>query len=458
MHDAPHPRFPFHGSFPRAFAALLDPPACDSLFERRGPRGGPDPKLSPWQWLMTRTYHQLAPAGSFSTHVKEITGIRISGSALSQRGKAIGWELLHEALHLALRPLADPALHPGAFHRGLRLLAIDGTTFNLRNTPAIAERAVKVPCGKGNGQPAFARMLAVVLVELGMYQPLAAAPGWQGEGEATLARRILQERELPEKSLLLGDRLYGTPSLLWHFKPALEKGGGAFLMRVKSNLKATVKEHLSDGSRRIVVKVTDPATRRVACTLELREILATVTVAGGGKPLQLRLWTSLMDETLHPAAELVELYAARWQHELFFRELKVKLHGRGDLLDAQTPETAAQEVLALLMAAAVLALQRAAVAEAAGVEVPRISFAVVRDYTAAMCKLLELGNDLMELPKRAIWVARALKQLAEVALIPWRKPRSCQRALRQPVKDWPKMKQPSSLPLLKSITINPASP
>jgi len=458
MQVASDPHFPFRGSFPDTFAALLDPPACDSLFERCGPRGGPDPKLSPWQWLMARTWHQLAPAGSFSTHVNEITGIRISGSALSQRGQAIGWELLHEALGLALRPMADPALQPGAFHRGLRLLAIDGTTFNLRNTPAIGARAVKVPCGRGGGQPAFARLLAVVLVELGMYQPLAASLGWRNEGEITLARQIIGQRELPEKSLFLGDRLYGSPWLLWHLLPALEKGGGAFLMRAKSNLKAEVKEQLADGSRRIALRVIDPQARRVAGILELREILADVTLAGGGKPLRLRLWTSLMDATLHPATELVELYAARWQQELFFRELKVKLHARGNLLDAQTPETAAQEVMAMLLAAAVLAMQRAAVAEAAGVEVPRISFAVVRDYTAAMCKLLELGDDLMELPKRAIWVERALRQLAEVALIPVRKPRSCQRALRQPVKDWPKMKRPTSLPLVKTIRIDTASP
>ena len=457
MHHASPPRFVFEGSFSNAFAALLDQHDCDSLFERCGPRGGPDPKLSPWQWLMARTWHQLSPAGSFPTHVKEITGIRISGSALSQRGQAIGWELLHEALGLALRPMADPALHPGAFHRGLRLLAIDGTSFNLRNTPAIGERAVKVPCSRGDSQPAFARLLAVVLVELGMYQPLAAALGWHNEGELTLARQIIEDRELPEKSLLLGDRLYGSPWLLWHLLPALEKGGGAFLMRARSNLKAVVKEPLADGSRRIAVKVADPQARRVAGTMELREILADVTLAGSGKSLRLRLWTSLVDETLHPAAELVELYAARWQQELFFRELKVKLHGRGNLLDAQTPETAAQEVMAMLLAAAVLAMQRAAVAEAAGVEVPRISFAVVRDYTAAMCKLLELGDDLMELPKRAIWVERALKQLVEVALIPVRKPRSCQRALRQPVKDWPKMKRPTSLPLVKTIRID-ASP
>lgn len=48
MPEAPHPRFAFHGNFPAAFAALLEEPACDSLFERCGP----DPKLSPWQWLL----------------------------------------------------------------------------------------------------------------------------------------------------------------------------------------------------------------------------------------------------------------------------------------------------------------------------------------------------------------------------------------------------------------------
>ena len=114
--------------------------------------------------------------------------------------------------------------------------------------------------------------------------------------------------------------------------------------------------------------------------------------------------------------------------------------------------------MAMLLAAAVLAMQRAAVAEAAGVEMPRISFAGVRDYTVAMSKLLELGDDLMELSKRAIWVERALKQLAEVALIPQRRPRSCKRALRQPVKDWPKMKLPTSLPLVKTIRIDTTSP
>ena len=82
-----------------------------------------------------------------------------------------------------LRPLAEPARHPGAFHRGYRLLAFDGTRFNLRNTPAINAEAIKQRGNKGDGVPAFAHLLGVVLVELGLHQPLAAAFGWQGEGD-----------------------------------------------------------------------------------------------------------------------------------------------------------------------------------------------------------------------------------------------------------------------------------
>jgi IS4 transposase len=36
----------------------------------------------------------------------------------------------------------------------------------------------------------------------------------------------------------------------------------------------------------------------------------------------LRFWTSLLDEAQFPARELAELYAARWEQELYFRELK----------------------------------------------------------------------------------------------------------------------------------------
>lgn len=444
----------FFGDFAKAFASLISESSAQRHFASHGPRGGGSPKLTAWQWLMARVYHAMATAGSFATHVKQITDIDISDSALSQRAKSIGWKLLAEVLGEALRPMADVARHPDAFYHGLRLLALDGTRFNLRNTGEINSKAVKSRCSRGNGEPAFAHLLAVVLVELGLHQPLAVAFGWQSEGEVTLARELFTPQAIPATSLLLGDRMFGSPWLLWELLPVLQAGGSECLMRVKANIKVVREKRLADGSWLVSIPVVDPQTRRKVGTIQMREIHADIRARKGGEALKIRLWTSLLDAHAHPAMELVELYATRWEQELFFRELKSQLHGRNSLLDAQTTDAAAQEVLAMLMAASLIASQRAAVAEAAGVEVRRVSFAQVHELTAALCQAFQLSHDLIGPPQRAEWARRALAQLAATAIIPKRKPRSCQRALRQPVKDWPKMKNPTSSPLNKIITIS----
>jgi len=450
--------FAFSGDFAKAFAALFSQECCSWLWTAHGPRGGGSPKLTPWQWIMARVYHELARCGTFAANVRTLTRITISDSALSQRALSIGWKLVGEILPAVLHPLADPSRHPDAFHRGYRLLAIDGTRFNLRNTAAINAGARKTPCSRGSGTPAFAHLLGVVLVELGLHHPLAAAFGWQGEGELTLARRLLAQKPLPERSLLLGDRLFGTPSLLWDLASLLEASGSALLVRVRSGLKSKLVRVLADGSRLVDVAVEDPSNGRKLGTLRLREIHAQIHYEGSSKPLEVRFWTTLLDAVEHPAAVLVELYASRWEEELFFRELKVNLHGRDSLLDAQTPETAAQEVMAMLLAAALVARQREAVAGHAGEGVLRISFAKVLHKTAALCELLAVGSDLIPPEAVAGLVARILDDLAVSALIRPRKPRSCPRTLRQPIKDWKKTKSASSKPLVKRIEVVSTNP
>lgn len=454
MPNASKPHHPFFSDFSNAFSSLLSEEHCQLIFDCHGPRGGGSSKLSSWQWIMARVYHELARSGTFSANVKTITRVCISDSALSQRACSIGWELIEEILPAVLRPLADISLHAGAFYHGHRLVALDGTRFNLRNTQAINAQALKTPCSKGGGIPAFAHMLGVVLVELGLHQPLAAAFGWQGEGELTLTRKILARQSLPERCLLLADRLFGTPSLIWELMPMLKECEGALLMRVKSNIKATRIKQLSDGSFRVNIAVIDPVTRRKLGILQLREINAQIHYRGESTPESIRLWTTLLDEKEHPASELVELYAMRWEEELFFRELKSHLHERDNLLDAQTPETAAQECLAMLLAAALIARQRQVVAQRADVDILRISFSKVLHKTTALCELMAVGSDLITPKAKVIWIERILDDLQTSALIQKRKPRSCPRTVRQPTKDWPKTKILRSELLIKTIVIS----
>jgi hypothetical protein len=446
----------FFGDFRSAFHSLVCPLRVAEVFALMGPRGAGVPKLSPYQWLSGLVYHALAGAGTFATHVLSVTGVKISDAALCLRGASFGWELLATLLPRVLRPMADPGLHPDAFHRGLRLLALDGTRFNLRNTPAINARAKKLKCGRGEALGAFAQMLCSVLIELGTHGPLAVSLGWQAEGELTLARDIFDS--ITVRSLLLADRLYGSPWLLWELAPRLCTLESHYLVRVKSNLKVRRLRRLADGSWIVALKIHDPQTGRAVGSQMVREIHAQLHVQGEAQPQVIRLWTSLFDPLAHPALELVQLYAERWEQELFFRELKHNIHGANQLLHAQTIESAAHEVMALMLGAALLAGQRTGVAQEAQVPLLRISLAQVLEQTLALFEVLEAGRDVLDAAQSLAITRHILERLAITAVIKPRKPRRCQRAERQPTKAWPKMKVPTSRPLVVKIAVLESNP
>ena len=446
----------FFDDFRNAFTRLVAPAAVARVFALLGPRGAGRPKLNHFDWLMSLVYHAVAGAGTFAHHVLMLTGVTLSDAALSLRKASFGWELLASLLPEVLRPLADPALHPASFHKGLRLAAIDGVRFNLRNTAAINANTCKARSGKGGTPCAYAHLLCSVLVELGTHCPLAVSLSWRNDGELTLARDIIPA--IPRSTLLLADRLYGSPWLLWELGPALQQKGSHFLVRVKDNLKVRRLRRLADGSWLVSVTVTDPSTGKKTGSLILREIHATIHVGCETKPRTVRLWTSLLDPVEHPASVLVGLYTARWEEELFFRELKTHVHGADSLLHAQTVESAAMEVMALLLAAAVLAGQRLAVAGEAGVPALKISLAKVMERTRALNEIIEAGRGLLSRFQQVELVRRVLLLLARTALIKPRKKRSCQRALRQPVKSWPKMRTPTSTYPVVEVLITDADP
>jgi hypothetical protein len=67
--------------------------------------------------------------------------------------------------------------------------------------------------------------------------------------------------------------------------------------------------------------------------------------------------------------------ARRWEHELYFRDVKRQLR-KSDLLQSHTVETGAQDIAALVLASAILAEERA---RAATAQIPplRVSFVKV---------------------------------------------------------------------------------
>jgi hypothetical protein len=74
----------------------------------------------------------------------------------------------------------------------------------------------------------------------------------------------------------------------------------------------------------------------------------------------------------------------------------------------------------------------------AGVEPLSISFGQTLALLAPLWQLLSVGADLLSPAQTHAWVERLLAELA-LALLPPRRKRSCPRALRQPVTDYPRL-------------------
>jgi hypothetical protein len=415
-------------SFKALFQSSICSRAIRSAWRACGVRRRRPPILTPSELITALVFHVVSRAGTLAQHVKKLTGKNITDGALSQRRALLPLGIFEQIMGAALRPKADPARHPQAFYRGLRLCGVDGTQFSVANTPQVKKQMRKARTRRGRA--AFPKIGVAVMVELGLHNPLAAAMGADAESEMVLAKRVLAAQ--PDKSLLIKDRYYGTPELLVSLPT---QGQRHFLARVKSNLRRRLLEVYPDGTA--LVEIASGKGQRL-----VREILGRVQRGGRGPTTTVRLWTSLLDWREYRATELLALYGRRWEQELFYKELKVDTRST-PLLQSHTPLTAMQEIAALILAYAVLVDYRVEAARAGEVGVLRISFLKTLYIVQGLWQFLEVSADLLTPAQVRLVVRRSLREIADMA-IPKRRPRSCPRALRQPVSSWPRLRKNSS--------------
>jgi len=417
----------------------------DALDQHKHPAGRPAHLLTRGQLLAAVLFHfTVGWTGTLGEHLLCSLGIKMAESSLSQRRQALPFEVFKELLARILRPVAKPG--PAAFFGRWRLVAIDGVSFSLPNTPE-----VKRECKKGGnqkGRAAFAKLQCAALVELMFHNPLAACVALSGQSEWELALGLLAA--LPPEALLLADRLYGCAAFLVAALAVLQARDGRFLVRAKANLKVLRRgKRCKDGSRWVTLQVLDPANHhRATGTLEVREIWATIQ-RRGHRAVRIRLWTNLTCKEAS-AEELVRLYMTRWEHELYFRELKWHL-GINDLLRSQTPETAAQEVAAMIIGSSLIAHERASLKPGEDVA-HRLSFIKVWETLEPLWLTLLLGADILTEAQKQQLCDR-FYAVAARRFMPKKRSRSCPRAMRQPGQPWPRKRGQKSVegPLEVSI-------
>lgn len=129
---------------------------------------------------------------------------------------------------------------PGVFWRGLRLVSLDGTLFDVPASDA--NTAYFKSSSNGEQKAGYPQARMVALGECGTHAVVGAAFGPFATGERTLAHRL--RHHLKADMLLLADR--GFPSFgLWEKAAAT---GAGLLCRVSDSFRLPLVEVLPDGT------------------------------------------------------------------------------------------------------------------------------------------------------------------------------------------------------------------
>ncbi len=402
------------------------------------PRPGRPARVPLTQLLPALTFHVMQGPGTLGEHFEELFGESFADSSWADRRARLPWDVFADLMRRMLRRQATRSQHEGAFWHGWRLLALDGTQFSLTNPPQVTRSVRKARSRRGRA--AFAKLPTAVLLEVGLHNPLAAAMGRHGESEWALARTLLDQ--IPAGALLLADRLYGCPAFVAPLQAVCDRVGSHFLIRAQSVVKGRVVRQLPDGSRLLELPLRRPQRPTPEMTsLTVREIRVQIG-RPGHRATEVRLWTSLLNPKEAPALDLAQLYARRWEQELYFRE--VKRHVRhGDLLHSHTVDTGAQEIAALVLASALLAVERARVAN--GTIPPlRVSFAKMLRVVEGMWFTLDFAAGVFT-EEQTEYVLKKMYERMQRYVTPRRRARSCPRAVRQPVTGWPRLMKAESI-------------
>jgi hypothetical protein len=276
-----------------------------------------------------------------TTGLRDIAVARPVASSLSRARFRLGSAPLCRLFEVLAGPVATRT-QAGSFYRGLRVVAVDGTTLSVPDEEAVTWR---YPKHAGEVlEFGYPLLRLVALVECGTRALLGAAFGPDTTGELGYARRLLDR---PDTSMvLLADAYYDAVDFL----EAVTGTGASFLLRSTRKRRPTMRRPLPDGSYLTTICAGKYRAGRGYGHLEVRVIEAwmTVTLADGTRRTELwRLMTSLLDAERYPAHELIELYHRRWQAETCYFSLKSTILD-GRVLRSRTVPGLEQEVYALL--------------------------------------------------------------------------------------------------------------
>ncbi len=340
-------------------------------------------------------------------------------SALSYQRALLGVEplqwLFEQGTHLLCTPETE-----GAWSRGYRLMALDGSLFNVPETKANAQ-AFGRSCNQ-YGKGAYPQARAVMLTECGSHATVGLHLGDYDEAEIHGAYALLASLERGMR-LMHDANFFGGAYL-----EALNAKGVRSLFALPSTVALQRRRNLPDGSYLALLKPHAKALYPMQRPVWLRVIEYPITDERLGEPGQVyRLGTTWLNPRTAPAKELLVLSHERWEIEIVVDEIKTHLRVQQKVLRSHTPEGVRQELYALfLVHFAIRALMYRSALQAQ-LDPDRLSF------TEAVFQISEAVADERDEEEagRQRWRTERLLQRLRRNLLPERRLRINRREIKQ---------------------------
>jgi len=361
-------------------------------------------------------------------------GLPASAGAIVQRRRQLGVAPMVALFREVCCPLATPQT-PDAFVFGLRLMAIDGTTEDVADTPENARHFGR-QVGR-RGESAFPQVKAVYLCECGTHA-ICDAGFWPCRtSERPGGLRLL--RSVGPGMLVMWDRGFHSYDMCATCVGRVAQ----FLSRLPAHVQLTVRQRLADGSYLADLAPSDYPRRKRGERLRVRVIEYTLTDPGRpGYGQRHRLLTSLLDEGQYPAHALACLYHERWEVELCIDEMDTHQRRPRQPLRSRTPLGVLQELYGLLLAHYALRAVMHEAARQAGLAPDRLSFVqAVRILRSAVFEA-----QIVAASQLAHWYARLLCEIARHPL-PQRDNRCHPRVVKRKMSNFGLKREPHRRPL-----------
>lgn len=327
-----------------------------------------------------------------------------TAGAICQRRQQLGVAPMVALFREVCQPLATPDTQD-AFLFGFRLMAIDGTTEDVPDTPANARYFGRQTGSRGDS--AFPQVHAVYLCECGTHAIVDAGFWPYAVSERVGGLRLL--RSLGPGRLVMWDRGFHSYDMCARTR----QRRAHFLARVPTYIRLKPIHPLPDGSYLAYARPAEYKRRKQGERLWVRVIEYTIDdPARPGHGEHHRLITSLLNPVVFPAHALACAYHERWEIEITIDETDTHQRRPHQPLRSRTPCGVLQELYGMLLAHYAIRAVMHEAALRAHVAPDRLSFV----KTVRILRNAVFEFQIMAESQRAVWYEHLLRDIGREQL------------------------------------------